>query len=237
MDNFYKLTFTNSEGITRVEHYIDKYPKDWFRIDGHVNVPFIYTGEDTIATCSIVDYVNRIVCDGLCHNGDMSPCFADSIAIELGNLEKIGDFCQFHVNDGWFQAEVVERPEINVKKTIEDNSLTPSQMRYVYVNGKHLLEDGKRYDGMWFSSEPWEEQACALLRAVKRLYPEIISISSYHEDEDLEVTIVAKTPKAIEDVLKDVFGCDIGDGIHDYVCYGNDDTIERVKYTAVFTNF
>lgn len=234
MNNFYKLAFTNNKGITHFEHYADKYPKDWFRIDvDYVRVPFICTGEDTLATCDIADYVKRIICE--CEDGAVCS-FVDTIHPELSRLKKLGDFVEFYINGGLFSAEVVEPPTIDIKKTIEENSLKPYQMRFVYVNDKCLLEEGKRYNGLWYTWAPFEKARDTLAGLVKRLYPDILEID-FTDGEDFEVEIVAKTPKAIEDVLKEVFSCDIGDGIHDYVRYGNGDTIERVKYTAIFTNF
>lgn len=237
MDYFYKFTFTDNGLVTHTEYYCEDFPRDWFCTD-EVDYCFVNTKDDTIAIESVDDFVERIVCNGMSHNGDRNSVdkFSHKIFTEIGNLKKLGDFVEFHINDGWFQAEVVAPPEIDIEGTIASNMWKPRGMKGVYINGKCLLKEGKYYDGAWYSSYPFEKPCEALTSLIKRLYPSVIDIY-IHNSGPLEVEITAEGIKVIEEVLKDVFGCDIGDGISDYVHYGNGGTIERVKYTAVFTNF
>lgn len=237
MEHFYKFTFTDNHSVTHTEYYCECFPRDWFYTD-EVDYCFVNTKDDTIVTESIDIFVERVVCNGMSHNGDRDSVdeFSHKIFTEIATLKKLGDFVEFRINDGWFQAEIVTPPEIDVEETIESNMWKPRGLKGVFINGKCLLEERRLHKGKWYTKTPSLEGTRALERLIKSQYPGIISIISFPNEHDVHFEIVAEGMGVIVKVLVEVFGL-CADVIESEVSYGNGDTIERVKYTAVFTNF
>lgn len=238
MDNFYKLTFKDYEGDTHIEYYNPKFPHSWFYAESHISFGFLELEDNAIAIDDLNGFVDRIICDGLSHRGEIehTTYFTEVIDKALNEIHELGEYVEFAINDGWLKAEVVEPPEIDVKATLCCNDWSVSDRRCIRVNGKCLAEEKHLYYGKWFSSDPWIETDKALEKLVKSKHPGILSLSSRQDDTALRVKFVAENVSVIEAVLAEVFDCTLTEPITPNFFYGKDGEITRVKYTAVFDN-
>lgn len=237
MDYFYELTFVNRHGEKRVEYYTEKYPSTWFEVwDKNITArPCI--GEDSVATESIPYFTERIICEGMEHNPGFSGDFALRIMNEITDLTyELGASCEMRINDGLLTIRVVNRPEINIQRTIEENDWDISDQKSVRIYGKPLIKFGHCYNGVWYIPDFYSYQEDIFSELVCCLFPDIRSVRFYDDGGCVTIEITAYSANALREALITVFHLD-ATGVEPEVVHKKDGELQYVKYTIRHSTF
>lgn len=182
--------------VTTIEYVVNEYCDVGVDADDEVESFDIFATDGIRIVDKIGTFLTHIDCN---YVGDIQD-----LIDELKDDDKypIGSYFQKKFNGGLLTLKKVGTPKVDVELTKKSNNWSIYELADIEIDGKYLLQDGKKHKGVYHFYSPFYTIKNVMLRFLKEKYPNIVDMYiNFDNGDDGEYCYLEIYAKDVETVL------------------------------------